>query len=118
MRTALGVVAIVLGVIVALLMLTFGWIRTGWEIPQTQCAQLPGPEQGGPFFESTRVDGSRTWFPLGLSCTYDVSGDAFGPQTVNYYNPETSTILVISVAGVVFGVITVARARRETEGNP
>lgn len=85
----------------ALLLGTFGWIHTGWDLPVIQCLNLPVPELGGPFYEATEVDGVRTIFPLGIDCTYDVAGDAYGPQTVHNYNAVPSVLLVLSLVGAV-----------------
>lgn len=96
----------------SLLLITFGWIQDGWELPSTQCWGLPKPESGGPFYESTRVTGARTFFPLGIDCTYDVDGDDYGPQTVHNYNAVPSALLALSVLGAVLVGASLRRRSR------
>jgi hypothetical protein len=106
-----GWVCVIVFALLALLMFSVGWIRSGWVVPDMQCIDGPKPEQGGPFYESTRIEGRRTYFPLGVDCSYDVEGDAYGPQTVHNYNAAPTVVLVLSVLGIVAGMLLITRAR-------
>jgi len=93
-------------------MLAVGWVHDGWAPPFIQCLNGPFPVEGGPFYESTRVTGEQTLFPLGVDCTYDVEGDAFGPQVIHNYNVVPTVVLVVSLLGVAGGLWIIVRARR------
>ncbi|WP_306896162.1 hypothetical protein [Agromyces albus] len=97
---------------IAVLTLATGWIHDGWNVPTIQCLSAPYPASGGPFHEGTDVSGHATLFPLGLDCTYDVPGDAFGPQTIHNYRFDSTLVLVVSLSAVVGGALLIRRARR------
>jgi hypothetical protein len=108
-RTA-GWIAIVIFAGIAVLLLAVGWIHTGWASPDYQCISGPMPADGGPYYETTNISGSRIFFPLGVDCTYEVAGDGFGPQTVHNYNLAPTLALIMSVLGIVVGALFVKRA--------
>jgi hypothetical protein len=110
MLRIIGWIVVVLFSLVALMLLAVGWVHDGWAPPGIQCISGPYPDMGGPFYETTEISGTRTWFPLGVDCTYDVAGDGFGPQTVhNYYVPSSIT-LVVSLLAVAAGAWMIVRS--------
>lgn len=106
-RIAAGWITIVGCCILGLLLIGFGWIHDGWAPPATQCLHGPVPELGGPFYEQTEVTGERSYFPLGVLCTYDVPGDDYGPQTVHNYKLVPTALLVASGLGIPGGALLV-----------
>jgi hypothetical protein len=69
--------------VIALFAVAVGVNIDGHADPATQCMRNSDvPKIGGPYFESTIVTGTRTFFPLGISCSYDSPDDTVGPQNV------------------------------------
>ena len=104
MKRTAGVMIIVFSLAILAWSALFGTNIDGRDPPSSQCSRSTPPDQGGPFYEQTKVEGYRTYLPLGMVCTYDVDGDAFGPQDVVHQNWPATVIAVISLGLVGFGV--------------
>ncbi|KQP01848.1 hypothetical protein [Leifsonia sp. Leaf264] len=103
LRMLLGLVLVLVFGALALVSLAFGVTLDGKGDPAVQCTlSAPRPEVGGPYFESTITTGERTWFPLGVNCTYDSPDDEVGPQTVVNSNwTATGVCLASSILTLV-----------------
>ena len=115
LRRLLGLaLALVFGAL-ALISVLFGVTLDGEEHPDIQCSRsAPRPAAGGP---STVTTGERTWFPLGVNCTYDSPDDYVGPQTVVNSNWPATFIWITSSGIAIFGAVlllTPARFGRES----
>ncbi len=106
-----GWVVIAFCAVVAIVMINVGWIIDGIGSPDSQCISAPVPELGGPFTESTRMSGQRSILPLGVDCTYDVDGDAFGPQIVHNYRVGPNVVFLVSLLGIAAGALVLVRGR-------
>jgi hypothetical protein len=106
LRRLLGLVlALVFGAL-ALSALLVGVTLDGKEAPAIQCTRsAPRPDAGGPYYESTVTTGERTWFPLGINCTYDSPDDAIGPQTVVNSNWPATFVWLASSGAAIFGMV-------------
>jgi len=94
----------------------------GKDVPSIQCGHwVPRPAVGGPFYENTVITGERTFFPLGVNCTYDSPDDSFGPQTVvNSSWPSTLSWLAnttIALFGATLAFCPRALSRRRPNAN-
>jgi hypothetical protein len=113
LRRLLGLVlALVFGAL-ALSALLVGVTLDGKEAPAVQCTRsAPRPDAGGPYYESTLTTGERTWFPLGINCTYDSPDDAIGPQTVVNSNWPATFIWLASSAVTIFAMVLLLKPAR------
>jgi hypothetical protein len=94
----------------ALLSLAGGLTLDGKEAPAIQCTRsAPRPEIGGPYYESSTTNGERTWFPLGVNCTYDSPDDDVGPQTVINSNWPATFMWLASSLLAIFGIVLLVK---------
>lgn len=92
---ALLLVSIPLGFVSIALGLTFD----GRDPLTIQCLRGPYPDEGGPFYEATRVVGEVSLLPLGVDCSYDVDGDDVAAQTIHHYDyPATAGLIAGAMA--------------------
>lgn len=113
MKRISGILLIAVFAAVAALCALSGITLDGRDPLSIQCSRSDErPAQGGPFSEQTRVEGTLTFLPLGVVCTYDVDGDAFGPQSVAHPNWPATIGVLVSLALVVSGVVLVAQSAR------
>jgi hypothetical protein len=113
LRRLLGLVlALVFGAL-ALSAVVIGVTLDGKEAPAIQCTRsAPRPDAGGPYYESTVTTGERTWFPLGINCTYDSPDDAIGPQTVVNSNWLATFVWLASSGAAIFGMVLLLKPAR------
>lgn len=89
-----------------------GLILDGTGAPTTQCERsTERPNAGGPYFENTVVQGSPTFFPLGIACTFDVPTDAVGPQQINHPNWTATIVCVVCTIGAAGGFLLLIAPR-------
>lgn len=111
----LGLSLIVIFGVLALSSVLVGVTLDGKESPAIQCTRsAPRPEIGGPYYESTITTGERTWFPLGVNCTYDSPDDDVGPQTVVNSNWPATFSFFASSAVAVLGAVLLRRPGRDS----
>ena len=89
-----------------------GITLAGLDPPAVQCTRnVPVPTEGGPFGMDTQITGERTFFPLGVNCTYDSPGDTFGPQTVVNSNWPATIYWIVSTGVALVGGVMVINPR-------
>lgn len=110
-RRLVGVALVLVFGLFGLMALATGVTLDGKEAPGMQCSSGigPRPSVGGPYYEQTKVTGERTWFPLGMACTYDAPDDGVGPQTVITAHWVPTVIWIGSSILVVLGLVLLVR---------
>lgn len=98
-RRLFGGALLLISIPIGLVSIAMGLTFDGLDPLTIQCLHGPYPDEGGPFYEATRVVGEVSLLPLGVDCSYDVDGDDVAAQTIHHYDyPATAGLIVGTLA--------------------